>query len=56
MKERYIKPVVKTEIMESEVLMTWGSPIGGNPTGGGNNNPPGENHSFKRPPSLYFFN
>jgi hypothetical protein len=55
MKERYIKPVVKTEIMESEVLMTWGSPIGGNPTGG-NNNPPGENHSFKRSPSLYFFN
>jgi len=55
MKERYIKPAVKTEILESEVLMTWGSPTGGNPAGS-NNNPPGENHSFKRPPSLYFFN
>jgi hypothetical protein len=54
MKEPYIKPVVKMEIMESEVLMTWGSPTGGNPAGG-NNNPPAGNNSLKQPPSLYFF-
>ena len=36
-KELYIKPEIKTEILEAEVLNTqWGSPGGGNGGNGGN--------------------
>lgn len=34
-KEKYIKPEVKKEVLEAEVLQaTYGSPNGDNPTGG----------------------
>jgi hypothetical protein len=35
-KEVYVKPEVKSEIMEAEVLNTqWGSPVGGSGDGDG---------------------